>query len=56
MPTKITKVHSVRLDIELEEKISAIATAEERTLSNTIQRLLREAANRYLEAHPEIRV
>ena len=49
-------VRNVRIDNELDEKIQAIATAEDRTLSNAIQRLLREAANRYLEAHPEIRV
>lgn len=49
-------VRNVRMDNSLDEKIVAIATAEERSISNTIQRLLRDAANRYLEAHPEITV
>ena len=49
-------VRNVRIDNALDEKILAIAEAEERTISNTIQRLLREATNRYLEAHPEITV
>ncbi len=47
-------VRNVRIDNKLDEKILAIAAAEERTISNTIQRLLRDAATRYLEAHPEI--
>ena len=49
-------VRNVRIDNELDEKIQAIAAAEDRTLSNAIQRLLREATDRYLEAHPEIHV
>ena len=49
-------VRNVRMDNSLDEKIVAIATAEERSISNTIQRLLRDAVNRYLEAHPEITV
>ena len=51
-----TVVRNVRIDSNLDEKILVIATAEERSISNTIQRLLRDAANRYLEAHPEITV
>ncbi|MDO4787424.1 MAG: hypothetical protein Q4A13_10830 [Fretibacterium sp.] len=50
-----TKVRNVRLDDALDDKILAIAAAEERSISNTIQRLLREAADRYLEAHPELK-
>ena len=49
-------VRNVRIDNNLDEKILAIAEAEERTISNTIQRLLRDAVNRYLENHPEITV
>ena len=52
----LTVVRNVRMDNSLDEKIVAIATAEERSISNTIQRLLREATSRYLEAHPEITV
>ena len=49
-------VRNVRMDDNLDEKIVAIATAEDRSISNTIQRLLRDATSRYLEAHPEITV
>ena len=52
----LTVVRNVRMDNSLDEKIVAIATAEERSISNTIQRLRREATSRYLEAHPEITV
>ena len=51
-----TVVRNVRIDNSLDDKIIAIAEAEERSISNTIQRLLREATSRYLEAHPEINV
>ena len=51
-----TIVRNVRIDSNLDEKILAIAKAEERSISNTIQRLLRDATVRYLEAHPEITV
>ena len=51
-----TIIRNVRIDNGLDDKIIAIATAEERTISNTIQSLLREATSRYLEAHPEIAV
>ena len=53
---KKTIVRNVRIDSSLDDKILAIAEAEERTISNTIQRLLRDAADRYLEAHSEINV
>lgn len=53
---KKTIVRNVRIDDSLDDKILAIAEAEERTISNTIQRLLRDAADRYLEAHSEINV
>ena len=49
-------VRNVRIDNNLDEKILAIAEAEERSISNTIQRLLRDAVSRYLETHPEITV
>ena len=52
----LTVVRNVRMDNSLDEKIIAIAAAEERSISNTIQRLLRDATSRYLEAHPEISV
>ena len=53
---KKTIVRNVRIDNNLDDKILAIAEAEERTISNTIQRLLRDAADRYLESHSEINV
>ena len=53
---KKTIVRNVRIDNSLDDKILAIAEAEERTISNTIQRLLRDAADRYLESHSEITV
>ena len=40
---------------ELDEKILAIAKIEDRSISNTIQRLLKEATARYFENHPEIK-
>ena len=49
-----TIVRNVRIDSNLDDRILAIATAEERSISNTIQRLLRDATSRYLEAHSEI--
>ena len=54
--TTMTKtiVRNVRIDSNLDDRILAIATAEERSISNTIQRLLRDATSRYLEAHSEI--
>ena len=54
MTTIKTIVRNVRIDNNLDDKILAIATAEERTISNTIQRLLRDATNRYFELHPEL--
>ena len=57
MSTKARSVvRNVRLDNELDEKILAIATAEDRSISNAIQRLLRDAVNRYLDLHPETNV
>ena len=50
-----TKVRNVRIDDVLDEKILAIAAAEDRSISNTIQRLLRDATDRYFEAHPELK-
>lgn len=47
---------NVRIDNELDSNIQAIASAEDRSISNTIQRLLREAVKRYCELHPELSV
>ena len=49
-------VRNVRFDAELDEKIQAIAAAEDRTISNATQRLLRKAVRDYLERHPELLV
>ena len=49
-------IRNVRIDDELDSSIRAIADAEERTISNTIQRLLRDAVRRYCEVHPELSV
>ena len=42
---------SVRLNLNLYQEIELIAEYEGRTISNTIQRLLRNAVNRYEELH-----
>lgn len=47
---------NVRIDNELDADIRAIASAEDRSISNTIQHLLREAVKRYYELHPELSV
>ena len=47
-------VRNVRLDDGLDEKIRAIAAADDRSISNVIQRLLRDAVSRYVEIHPEL--
>lgn len=49
-----TKVRNVRIDDALDEKILTIAAAEERSISNTMTWLLRDAVNRYLETHPDL--
>lgn len=49
-------IRNVRIGDELDSSIRAIADAEERTISNTIQRLLRDAVRRYCEVHPELSV
>lgn len=49
-----TKVRNVRIDDALDEKILAIAAAEERSISNTMTWLLRDAVNRYLETHQDL--
>ncbi|MBR0074194.1 MAG: hypothetical protein IJP96_00380 [Synergistaceae bacterium] len=55
MNKKIFVVRNVRMENELDEKILAIAKIEDRSISNTIQRLLKEATARYFENHPEIK-
>lgn len=49
-----TKVRNVRIDDALDEKILTIAAAEERSISNTMTWLLRDAVNRYLETHQDL--
>lgn len=50
-----TKVRNVRIDDLLDDKLIRIASAENRSISNTIQWLLKDATDRYLEAHPELK-
>lgn len=46
-------IRNVRIDSELNDLIIDIAKAEQRTISNTIQLLLREAVHFHLRAHPK---
>lgn len=47
-------VRNVRIDIDLDNSILAIAKYEDRTISKTIQRLLQKAVNDYFRENPEV--
>lgn len=49
-----TKVRNMRIDEALDEKLLLIASAEDRSISNTMSWLLKDAIERYLEAHPTL--
>lgn len=48
-------VRNVRVPEDLDEKILKIASAETRTISNTIAWLLNGAVESYLSEHPELK-
>lgn len=45
----------IRLEPEVEEDVQKIADAEGRSFSNCANWLLKEAARRYIEGHPDVR-
>ncbi|WP_169738450.1 hypothetical protein [Synergistes jonesii] len=49
-----TKVRNMRIDDTVDEKLLLIASAEDRSISNTMSWLLKDAIERYLEAHPAL--
>ena len=46
-------VRSIRLSLELDKTLQEIARGEDRTISNIIQRFLKDSVNKYLEKRPE---
>lgn len=50
-----TKVRNVRIPEDLDEKVLKIASAEQRSISNTITWLLSGAVETYLDSHPELK-
>ena len=47
-------VRNVRIDVDLDNSILAIAKFEDRTISKTIQRLLQKAVNDYFRENPKV--